>query len=145
MKETWLGCLYLEDLDEMIHSLHGHLKHSTRAKDNLLFCSQVAGDQQSIRDLCLGKAGWLRQLTAMKKLHQGNLPLLGHLSAVAAAETNTVSQRDFAKLILRKMITWSYKVTVAGGIDILELAWQTRLKLECNLNVYVLCGKTSIN
>ncbi|CAE8635817.1 unnamed protein product [Polarella glacialis] len=54
-------------LDKMLHEMHNHLKHATRASLNMQFWSEIQ-DISYLKDFGMGKARWLSMLGAMKKL-----------------------------------------------------------------------------
>ena len=58
-KNSWLDDEYLLAIDDVLHELHNHLKNSVRAHHNLICWAHVAGDDQFIKDLNMGKARWL--------------------------------------------------------------------------------------
>lgn len=133
-KDAWFNDDYLQKVDDLLHKLHNHLKASTKASSNLFFWAHVIGDKDFIKDLGIGKARWLGQLKGMQNVEKTYLPLLAHLYEVYS-NPSTLEQKVWAQDAFKFMLTWEFRFTIAACIDVLELAWKTKLLLERHLNV----------
>lgn len=70
----------------------------------------------------------------MQQLLKTYLPVLAHLVEVFS-NPQTNAQRDWAKTTIRTMVKWKCRVTIAACVDILKMAWDTKVIFQKSLNI----------
>lgn len=133
-KDAWVTDEFLIQIDRLLKGLHSHLKDSPKARGNVQFWSEVAGDNDLLQDLGMGKARWLAQLGALQKLHGSYYAILVHVYELYRSPRDA-KQKEQAAAWFHMLLHWQTRLVVASCVDILSSAWIVKQTFERRLNV----------
>ena len=119
----------LKDLEKRIRALFRHLKASPAATIDLLFWSDLTGEEM-VSSMGTSTSRWLSLLQPVERLHASYLSVLAHLHYVWKHHAGDREQRKVIQWIFLGLSSWQSRLTLACLVDVLRLCYETKNRLE---------------
>lgn len=122
---------YLKELEKRVHSLFKHIQHQPVAAIDLIFWSDVAGED-FVGSLGTAWARWLSLLAPLEKIQKSYVTLMCHLHYQFMHHAPRESQKTVQWIFLF-MCDWEFRLTLATVIDVLRICMAAKNSLEKDL------------
>ena len=117
-----------QELEDVVATLHRHLRHHPSALIDICFWSQVTSEPL-LSLLSTAKTRWLSMYVPMRKLLESYLTTLSHLHYQFSFHAEKEARKT-VRWMFMKLASWRTKVLLSGIVDVLALCHKGKLKLE---------------
>lgn len=128
-KAAWKEQDYFKEMEKRARALHNHIFFGPKARQDLVFWSDVT-DTEVVNALSQGKARWPSCLQPLKRIHENYVVLMAHLFGYFEYGQCTKATKGLLSWIFQFMLSWQFRVTLAGCVDLLSILWKTKNELE---------------